>query len=136
MMKEPKVVKHGDHEYRVGRLDPFQQLHVARKLGPLLSKLELAFADPKNFNPMPIIQAMADLSQEDTDYIVKTCLSVCTRKTMTGAQDIWAPVQIRSGQLMFDDLTGGELLSLSVDVVMENLESFFSFAQQNSQSKT
>lgn len=121
--------------YRIGRLNAFQQLHVSRKVGPLLPRLVPAFlavaqdADafgkPEQLAQMaaPFLDALAEMDDASIEYVAATCLSVVHRQQ--GAS--WGPVWNKQANcLMFDDVDLGTLLPLVVQVITENLGPFIS----------
>lgn len=119
--------------YRLGRLNAFQQLHVSRKVGPLIPALIPAFlAISKEgvsmdgigrLAPMiqPFTDAFASMADADVEYVASVCLSVVQRQQGS----TWAPVWSVQGKcLMFDDLDLGSVLPLVVRVITENLGPF------------
>lgn len=116
--------------YRVGKLDAMKQFHVSRRLGPLLATMGISLSvlgkgaeefDLNEFLPLlePITKMMAEMSDEDADYIIFTCLSVVTR--LQGGR----PAPVSSGrQLMFHDIEMPTLLRLTVEVLKGNLANF------------
>jgi len=122
-----------DQTYRLGRLNAFQQLHVSRKVGPLIPALIPAFlAISKEgvtmdgigrLAPMiqPFTDAFASMADADVEYVASVCLSVVQRQQGS----TWAPVWSVQGKcLMFDDLDLGSVLPLVVRVITENLGPF------------
>lgn len=145
MQDQLKVVKVGENEYGIGRLNAFQQLHVARRLLPVLARIGTAFqqsgsdgsADPFSVVANPMAQAISDMKQEDVDYVLNTCLAICHRKVQQGNGVGWAALMSpggegKLGQLMFQDLDLSHLIELVGAVVMENLKGFFPTAQPES----
>jgi hypothetical protein len=126
----------GGVEYVSGKLDAFQQLNIGRKLTPFIPAIgmaALAFrgeVEGKSREDMisevaglePVTKAMASMSNEDVDYICKTCLAVVQRKDPQH-QRMW-PVQ-RDGELMFNDIDALTMLQIVFEVVRENLGRFF-----------
>jgi len=112
-----------DRKYRAGRMDARRQFHVVRRLTPLISGLtDLAAlkADPMAALG-PIAETIADMKDEDADYILDACLSVAERQQAAGG---WAKV-MQSGSLMFEDLDMADMLRLAGAVLWENLSGFF-----------
>jgi hypothetical protein len=125
--------------FRADRLDAFKQLHVSRKIAPVLPKLIPVFlklakaseseagteallsGDMAGFVEAagPFADAFAAMPEADVDYVVRTCLSA-VRRNHAGA---WAPV-MREGAMMFDDLGLEHLLPVVVRVLRENLGNF------------
>jgi hypothetical protein len=66
---------------------------------------------------------LSHISDEDTEYVIRKCLSVVTRQ-----QDPigpFAPIQSPQGGLMFEDITMQDMLALTISVIEENLGDFF-----------
>ena len=123
--------------YRAGRLSAFQQLHVSRRIAPLLPPLipvfmQIAGSLQGGGNAMavlgrtellqPFTDSLAQLPDDAAEYVVATCLSVVQRQQETG----WAPVwNAGAKRAMFDDLNDiGALLPIVVRVIQENLGTF------------
>jgi Phage tail assembly chaperone protein, TAC len=128
--------------YRTGRLNAFQQFHVARKLAPAVFALGKSAGKLKplveamqkknetgSFEGLdtiielvqPMVEALGEMKEEDVDYVLKTCMTVCERKQ--GAA--WARTVSANGRFMFEDVELPELIQLTVAVVRENLANFF-----------
>lgn len=131
-----KEIPIGSDFYRVGTLDAFKQFHVARRLasvffalGSVKSKMS-ALASPDEDSLLgafePVAQALGGLSNEDSEYVLKTCLTVVQKKQ----GDAWANVMASNGALMFQDLDMKTMMQLVVAVIQENMGSFFPEAQQ------
>lgn len=69
----------------------------------------------------PVLERLAEMSDEDTEYVLTTCLSACLRQDRGG----WAPVVSPQGQLMFSDMNALEMLQLAQEVIKHNLADFF-----------
>jgi hypothetical protein len=122
--------KVGEHSYSSGKMDPFGQLHVARKLAPLLTKLApQVSADgepPTQQTTMqllaPISEALSEMSEEDVNYVLHRCLAVVRRLQGT---DVWAPIwNVRAKALTFEDIDVGEMLTITMQVLGDNLGNF------------
>ena len=104
-------------EYRAKKMTVFEQLKVCRKLLPVLSSIvpdlaalrETAGAVSgddavagKIINTLlpKMADVLAEMSEESVEAILHPCLSVVSRRTVSGG---WAPV-FRDGELMFDDI--------------------------------
>ncbi len=72
----------------------------------------------------PIADALSKLSDEDSEYVLKACLSACTR--LQGKN--WARLVI-NGNLMLQDIKLPDMLQLAYAVIQAKLESFFPGAQ-------
>lgn len=129
-------VELGGNDYSIGRLDAFRQLHVSRRIAPLIPSLVPAFSalseggadaltDTAKFATAlaPFAEAMAGMSDEAAEYVVGTCLSVVKRRQGSA----WAPVWNAQGKtLMFDDIDLSTMLPLVVRVIRDNLGPFIS----------
>lgn len=148
-MAEAVTITVGDYEYRIGRLPPFKQFHIARRLAPLLAAMSKgavnAFGEQQSEAPalvvraessneqaeeqaqdslikfvQPIAEALASMSDADTEYVLNTCLAAVTRKQ----GERFAPVMVNA-RLMFQDIQLADMMQLTVAVVRENLGDFF-----------
>jgi len=125
-------------DYLIGKLSAFEQLHVARRLAPVLAELFTSFkATPEGgeagldalleLASVPLAKTLAKMTNEDVDYVVNACLSVCQRQQAKG----WARVMV-NGVLMFADIELDTLIALTSSVVQENLGRFFPTSQPES----
>jgi hypothetical protein len=71
----------------------------------------------------PFADALADLKDEDADYVFDTCLSVVERQQAHGWSKIWSA---QRNTAMFDDIGIDVMLPLVVRVVVANLGPFIS----------
>lgn len=134
----------GQHRYMVGRLDAFAQFHVSRRIAPVVptllpvlaefskNEVQAALASAQDAEAvdinaftglgtavMPFAEALAQMSDENADYVIKTCLSVVKRVTDGGLSAV-----VRQGNLMFDDLDLSGLLPLVIAVLRSSLGNF------------
>jgi hypothetical protein len=65
---------------------------------------------------------MSHVSDSDTEYVIKKCMSVVLRKGTDGRP---SKVQAPNGDLMFDDISLETMLELTVAIIEENLGDFF-----------
>jgi hypothetical protein len=122
-------------KYRSGKLDAFKQFHLVRKLMPLFSGLGETFsgmgdqvAQGEFWHSLgPIAQAVADMSTEDSEWCLKTCLGAVT---MFNGRT-WVPITTPQGQLMFDDMDMSTMIQLAFTVIQDNLGNFFPVPQPN-----
>lgn len=135
-----EIIPIGGHDYSIGRLNALDQLHVSRKIAPIipnimpiltevakgdLEKVIESIEDGSNDNldglePLakalePFMEAIAKIPEDDVNYIIHKCLSVVKRN---GA------VVCRGNSIMFDDLDMNHLLPLTVAVIRANLGNF------------
>lgn len=125
----------GEKKYRTGKLDAFKQFHLVRKLLPLFSGMGQSFSNMPDQagtdafwkSLAPVANAIADMSTEDSEWILKTCLTACSY--FNGRT--WVPVTTPQGQLMFEDIEMAEMIQLAFTVIQDNLGSFFPVPQTN-----
>lgn len=115
--------------YKIGKLNAFAQLHVVRRMAPITASLQ-DLADKYNpAAPMAILdplgKALAALPDADVDYIINTCLDAVHFRQHGGG---FAPVRSHGALMLELDMM--TMLTLTVQVVKENLGSFFSELQQ------
>ena len=133
-------VEIGGTRYRTGRLDAFKQFHLFRKLMPVLSGMGATFAeaeasgsenileDVKFWSSLgPAATAIAEMSTQDSEFILKTCLQAISR--WNGQQ--WVRITTPNGELMFEDIDMMQMLQLSFEVMKDNLGSFFNVPLPN-----
>lgn len=114
--------------YRVGKMSARDQFHVMRRIAPLLAGLSEALGSSNGGSDGllsaigPVTEALAKMSDSDTNYVLDKCLGVCLRKTDQGT---WAKVMASNGEPMFSDMDVATLLNLTREVLQENLSSFF-----------
>lgn len=114
--------------YQIGAMPATKQLHIARRLAPLVAGLAAAHKPGQAVEMaeavQPIAAAFASLSDADTDYVVHECLKTVKRQ-IGGAQG-WAPVMSSAGTLMYEDIDLLTMIQLTVKVVETNLSPFLS----------
>lgn len=122
------------HKYQIGALNAMQQFHVSRRIAPLLATMGISFASVLKGRSLsveeilpslaPVSQVLSSMSDEQTDYIFATCLSVVKRAELSGSKEMWAPVA--SGALMqYQDIDMLAMIRLVIAVLQVNLEDFF-----------
>jgi hypothetical protein len=105
--------------YRIGKLTPKQQLHIARRIAPL----SLAFKGEEDQVIAAFTEHVAKMSDADVDAIVDPCLAIVSKKIADG---VWSPLTAQhTNQLMFDDLKAQDIFQIVVAVLKENLGGFF-----------
>ena len=116
--------------YECGKLNCLAQLHVTRRLGPMLvvagisvemlrSGMKIALDDLVQMAG-PVMEMMSRMPEEDVDYIIFTCLNVVTRQSGTA----FARVTTKERQIMFDDMDLIVLVRVVCEVLKENLGNF------------
>lgn len=135
-----EIIPIGGHDYAIGRLNALDQLHVSRKIAPIVPNImpiltevakgdlekviesieadenaELGGLEPLAKALEPFMEAIAKMPEDDVNYVIHKCLSVVKRN---GA------VVCRGESIMFDDLDMSHLLPLTVAVIRTNLGNF------------
>ena len=135
-----EIIPIGGHDYTIGRLNALDQLHVSRKIAPIVPNImpiltevakgdlekviasietdenaELAGLEPLAKALEPFMEAIAKMPEEDVNYVIYKCLSVVKRN---------GSVVCRGESIMFDDLDMNHLLPLTVAVIRTNLGNF------------
>ncbi|RQR87727.1 MULTISPECIES: phage tail assembly chaperone [unclassified Burkholderia] len=118
--------------YRAEKLDAFKQLHVSRKIAPIIPKLLpmfMKFAEQKNalqddISGMaeafePLAQALAEMPDADCEYVFNACLSMVMRNHQGNWASIWT-----GGSLMFDDIDLGAMVQITSKVIWDSLGAF------------
>ena len=125
----------GEHQYRSEIMDARLQLHVARRLMPVLPSFrEMLVADPDD--PMsqlkalqPLAEAIAAMKDQDVDYI----LDACMRHTFM-AQKHGANGDISGWTRLWNEAAGrpqfkmdmNEMLQIARALIVENIGGFLS----------
>ena len=133
-MAEFKV---GEHTYRSRKMNARQQLHVVRRLGPVLGPMIQLAMMPRSEDPeemerqmaiaIPFLDAIAKMPEEDVNYVINVCMSVTQRMQggngagATSWADTWS---VSAQREMFDDIDMGTLLQITWNVVQDNLGGF------------
>lgn len=121
-------------EYRIGKLTAFQQLHVSRRIAPLVPPLIPVFmsmakerqsgADVLQSPQLlqPFADGLALLSDETAEYVLNTCLAALKRKQGDNWVAIW---NAGAKMAMFEDLNDmGKLIPLAMRVIQDSLGPF------------
>lgn len=114
--------------YRSGTMNAMTQFRVAKRLLPILGPLMKAAKAGQSGEEgglevfMAAAEAIADLPDSDTDYILAQCLAVVSRESGPGWADIW---NRQADRLAYDDISLPAMLQLAGMVIMENLGGFF-----------
>lgn len=124
----------GGHTYRAGKLDAFRQFHVSRRIAPIIPTLIPIFltvmrdksvtsnGDALAALLQPFADGLASMSDETSEYVIATCLSVVQRKT---GEKTWANVwNMGASVSMFDDIDLGTIMQIVIKVVADSLGPF------------
>jgi len=125
--------------YRSGKMNAFQQFHVARKLGPILARMGTVLSTTDMgqewLNHLePLIEAIAQMPEEDCNYVLYRCLAVVARQQ---GPELWSPVwSEQAKRLMFEDIDLAAMIQITINVLGDNLSGFFNAPQSNSTPST
>jgi hypothetical protein len=126
----------GGHTYKADKMSAMQQLHVSRRLAPVVPKIlpamaALAAATEQGETEMdlasmavalqPAADALAAMSDDDSEYVYSACLSVVSRKESGAWASVWSS---QRKALMFEDLDLGVMTQLVFKVVGDSLAPF------------
>ena len=129
----------GGINYRIGKLPAMQQLHVTRRIGPVLATMGVSvlsaiesgkMQDSEDSRMLDLMatamDVVAHMTNDDVEYVVNTCLAVTQRQQ----GERWAPV-MNGQRMMFQDVDMRTMVQLTVGVLQENLGGFFQGAGAN-----
>lgn len=111
-----------NNNYKIGKMNVFTQLHITRRLAP-------AFIAGKSSNNelLEVSKALQSMNDDDMDFIVNSCLSVCQRQESAG----WQRVQSAPGTLQYADIELDTVIRLCVETIKDNLGNFFQSLEEN-----
>lgn len=111
--------------YRIGKLNAFGQLHVARRMAPVTGKMVTLVEGYDESHPEASLEdlghALAGLSDSDVEYIINTCLDAVSVHQPGGGF-----ARLRTKNTLMYEVDMLDMLFLSFHVIKENLGSFFS----------
>ena len=105
-----------DVRYRACVMDAFTQLHVVRRLAPVLGTMAPLVGKDAERDQDVLLKGLADcvagLKDEDVEYILNACLDAAERRNQGGG---WAPVLLIAFHVIRHNLSGffADLPSLS-----------------------
>lgn len=112
----PTEIELGGNWYRLGALDARTQLHIMRRIAPLQGMSVVSGG-----SLMHLARVLADMPEEDVNYVLDKTLSKVTRKSGDG----WAPVLNPQGGLQFKDIGGVEQFKLAQASIRVFQDPFF-----------
>lgn len=126
--------------YSIGKMDVFQQFHVARRLAPLLyatssallARLKAGDTSVESGDDLntligavePMVQVISSMPDADSQYVLNACLGVCQRLTGTGAGAGFQRILVDGQRLLFDDIDLAVTLQLVAATIRANLGNF------------
>lgn len=117
--------------YRASKLDAISQFHVVRRLAPVLGSLQNAdlsgamsgTEDGLTSILVPLSNAVAAMTDADTEYVLSTCLNVCQREQPGGLG--WSPVwNAAAKRPQYDDINLPALLQIVAQVLRSSVGDF------------
>jgi hypothetical protein len=110
--------------FQIGKLDVLAQLHVSRRVLPLLKPMAEAWKTSETANLLDIVMAVSEdfstLPDETLNYVIFKCMAVV--RLQQGER--FAPI-VRNDKIMFEDIDMVTLMRLTIAVIMDNFQSFF-----------
>jgi hypothetical protein len=133
-------------EFKLGKIDPFKQFHIVRRLGPILGDLipvaqklqgtlkESGQNEEQKLQAVaelakPVMNGLSKLSDADANTVLLGLLSSVEVKQMPAGN--WAKVA-RDEMLMIQDIDLSTMLQAAGRAFAFNLSSFFAIAPQTS----
>lgn len=124
----------GGNTYRAGKLSAFSQFHVSRRIAPVIPTLIPLYAEiatseggfENNLDRLatllqPFADGLANLKDEDAEYIMNECLGVVTREHNGKFVAAWS----KSGKVpMFEDIDLGVMMQIAIEVIKDSLGNF------------
>lgn len=134
------LIEIGEYKYQIGKLNALDQLHVSRRIAPIIPTIapllvqlvdagltDLDEGEPLDIEMLktlapsfqPFAEALAEMTDEHTEYVLSKCMSVVRRKTNDGFAAVW-----RGKSPAFDDMEMSEILPLVIAVLRSSLGNF------------
>lgn len=123
-------------QYRAGKMDAMAQFHVVRRLSPVIGGLRDMITRAVSGQEQdlvaavqPLAEAIAHMSDEDSEFIIGKCMSVTQRQESKGSgwANIWSE---NAKQPMFADIDMGAMIFVCVHVLKANLGPFIDDLRQ------
>lgn len=112
--------------YRASTIDARKQFHIVRRLAPVLGELAPALQGTVKGDGLaaipPLANAIANLSDDDADYVLFGLLAVVSRKQDQGLG--WGPVCAGTA-IMYEDINMVTMLKLAWQAFQFNMSGFF-----------
>lgn len=134
----------GGQVYRAGKLNAFTQFHVSRRIAPIIPTLIPVFLKLSREGSLqddlaglaevlqPFTDGIASMSDESSEYVIASCLSVVQRQT---GNNTWASVWNQQGKTcMFDDMDLGVMIQVMMRVIQDSLGPFITGLLTSQQS--
>ena len=124
----------GEHQYRSETMDARTQLHIARRLMPVLPSFrEMIIADPDDGMSQlkalqPLAEAIAAMKDADVDYILDACMrhTFVAQRGVNGDISGWTRMwNEAAGRAQFK-VNMDEMLQIARTLIVENIGGFLS----------
>jgi hypothetical protein len=147
MSDDNRSFEAGGKKFKLNKINPFDQFHIAKKLAPVLGEFfpmlgklsgmtKEKLEDPKFLGEKlgdfaPVLSAFSKLPDADADMVL---IALCSSVEMHQPEfNSWARVG-KGGSLMIQDLELPILLSIAGRAFAYNVSSFFALSTQNSRA--
>lgn len=112
--------------YRATRLNAMTQLQLMRRLSPVIPMIMGVDQADNVAVVTKATEFLSALSDDDMEYIVKTCLKSCERKDGGRGHPSWNRVMLDDGSNMYEDaMTMTDLITICGQVISFNLSDLF-----------
>lgn len=111
--------------FRCAKLDAFSQFHVSRRIAPLLAGATKGEGDDLLSRLRGSVQALAEMSDGDANYVLFNCLGVVQVKLDgdRGWTSIYSP---GAGRMMDETIDMVQMLQIVGEVLADSLGNFTS----------
>ncbi|HTB46482.1 MAG TPA: hypothetical protein VK741_22870 [Acetobacteraceae bacterium] len=125
-----------DRLYRARKLTTFQQMHVLKRIGPIIGPMLALQTGADGSDPVVqvsrFLEALSGLKDEDMDFVIATCAGAVQRQQAgNGSGPVWSDIfSARAKAFMFEDLDNlPTVLEITGKVLQDNLGGFLSIRQ-------
>lgn len=120
-------------KYRMGKMNAFMQMHVSRRIAPIIPTLIPIFVKISNDGGItkdldglaavmtPFADGIANMSDEASEYVISNCLSVVQREHANGWRPVWSN---QNKVCMFEDMDLRVLIQICMRVIQDSLGPF------------
>ena len=114
-------------------MDAFKQFHVSRRIAPIIPTLIPIFVKLSKDGSLladfgalsevlaPFAEGLSNLSDEASEYVVASCLSVVQREQGKNWASVWSA---SNNVCMFDDMDLSVMIQIVIKVIQESLGPF------------
>lgn len=109
------------HTYRIGKLNGYNQDHVARKMAPGFFMMGKGAEEGFGVVMIELSKFLADMPRQDYEEVMTLCMQCCSRMV----EDQPVPIMPKPGVLQFQDIDFPTRIKLAMLVIKENIGNFF-----------